>query len=96
VAAIAEITTVTSRINDYTSTIAAAVEEQTATTAEMSRNIVEAAGGSGTIAENVSGVATAAQVTADGVVEAQQTAESLELMSRQLQEIVDQFHVGPR
>jgi methyl-accepting chemotaxis protein len=60
----------------------------------MGRNIVEAATGSEEIAEGVSGVATAAQVTAAGVVEAQETAENLEIMSRELKEIVDQFEVS--
>jgi methyl-accepting chemotaxis protein len=96
IGAIDRITGIIGQVNEHSTTIAAAVEEQTATTAEMSRNIVEAATGSGEIAENVSGVATAAQVTAEGVAEAQQTAEHLEIMSRELQEIVDQFQVDSR
>jgi methyl-accepting chemotaxis protein len=96
ITAIDRITGIIGQVNEHSTTIAAAVEQQTATTAEMSRNIVEAATGSGEIAENVSGVATAAQVTAEGVAEAQQTAENLELMSRELQEIVGQFQVSPR
>jgi methyl-accepting chemotaxis protein len=39
------------------------VEQQTATTNEMGRNIVEAATGSSQVAQSVSGVATSAQVT---------------------------------
>jgi methyl-accepting chemotaxis protein len=93
IAAIDRITSIIGQVNEHSTTIAAAVEEQTATTAEMGRNIVEAATGSEEIAEGVSGVATSAQVTADGVVEAQETAENLEVMSRELQEIVDQFQV---
>ena len=38
------------QINDYQATIASAVEEQTATTSEMSRNVAEAASGTGEIA----------------------------------------------
>jgi methyl-accepting chemotaxis protein len=59
----------------------------------MSRNIVEAATGSDEIAKGINGVATSAQVTAEGVAEAQETAENLEVMSRELQDIVDQFQV---
>ncbi|MBU2669174.1 methyl-accepting chemotaxis protein [Actinoplanes bogorensis] len=93
IAAIDRISLIIGQVNEHSTTIAAAVEEQTATTAEMSRNIVEAATGSGEIAENVSGVATAAQVTAAGVAEAQETAERLEVMSHELQQIVDQFQL---
>ena len=50
VAAIEEITSVIARISDFQTTIASAVEEQTATTAEMSRSVTEAATGTGEIA----------------------------------------------
>ena len=53
-------------INDFQTTIASAVEEQTATTNEMNRNVAEAATGSGEIAANIAGVATAAGSTSDG------------------------------
>jgi methyl-accepting chemotaxis protein len=46
VSAISEINGVISKINDYQNTIASAVEEQTATTSEISRNVNEAAHGS--------------------------------------------------
>jgi methyl-accepting chemotaxis protein len=52
VGAIGEISTIIGSINDYQLTIASAVEEQTATTNEMSRNVAEAATGSGEIAAN--------------------------------------------
>ena len=42
-------------INDFQATIAAAVEEQTATTNEMNRNVAEAAGGTQGIAAEMSG-----------------------------------------
>ncbi|MFF5077809.1 methyl-accepting chemotaxis protein [Actinoplanes sp. NPDC000266] len=96
IGAIDRITGIIGQVNEHSTTIAAAVEQQTATTAEMGRNITEAATGSGEIAEGVSGVATSAQVTKDGVAEAQETAENLELMSRELQEIVDQFQLKAR
>jgi len=40
-----QITTIIGRINDYQTTIASAVEEQSATTAEMARNVSDAATG---------------------------------------------------
>jgi methyl-accepting chemotaxis protein len=61
--AIGEISTIVSSIDDYQTTIASAVEEQTATTSEMTRNVTEAASGSGEIAANITGVASAAQTT---------------------------------
>ncbi|HEX5331396.1 MAG TPA: methyl-accepting chemotaxis protein, partial [Cellulomonas sp.] len=51
-------------INDYQLTIASAVEEQTATTNEMSRGVQEAAMGSSEIASNITGVATSADASA--------------------------------
>ncbi|MFC6449199.1 methyl-accepting chemotaxis protein [Cellulomonas gelida] len=60
VAAIGEIGTIIANINDYQMTIASAVEEQTATTNEISRGVAEAATGSGEIAANIVGVATSA------------------------------------
>jgi methyl-accepting chemotaxis protein len=93
VAAIDRITGIIGEVNEHSTTIAAAVEEQTATTAEMSRNIVEAATGSGEIAENVTGIAGSAQITAAQAAESERTAESLAVMSRELQDVVAQFRI---
>ncbi len=67
VGAIGQISDIVADINNYQMTIASAVEEQTVTTSEMSRNVAEAATGSGEIAGNITGVATAAS-TSSGVV----------------------------
>ncbi|MGA5300478.1 methyl-accepting chemotaxis protein [Nucisporomicrobium flavum] len=56
VTAIEEISRVVGRISDYQTTIASAVEEQTATTSEMNRSVSEAATGTGEIAQNITGV----------------------------------------
>ena len=50
VSAISEISEVIGRINDIQTTIASAVEEQTATTNEIARSVTEAAGGANGIA----------------------------------------------
>ena len=55
--AIASISGVINQINDISGTIATAVEQQNTTTNEMSRNVSEAAQGSGEITSNVAGVA---------------------------------------
>ncbi|MGB8168670.1 MAG: PAS domain-containing methyl-accepting chemotaxis protein [Chthoniobacteraceae bacterium] len=88
VAAIAEISAVIARINDYQNTIASAVEEQTATTNEISRNVAEAAKGSTEIAENSTGVATAAKSTSSGANDTLQASAELARMAAELQEVV--------
>jgi methyl-accepting chemotaxis protein len=65
VEAIGQIAVIVAQINDYQTTIAAAVEEQTVTTNEMSRNVAEAATGSGEIAANITGVAAAANASTE-------------------------------
>ena len=60
VGAIEHISGVIASINDYQMTIASAVEEQTATTAEMGRYVGDAATGAGEIAVNITGVSDAA------------------------------------
>jgi methyl-accepting chemotaxis protein len=91
--AIAEITRVIAQINDYQVTIASAVEEQTATTAEMSRSITEAAGGSSNIATNINGVAEAARTTSSTLAEADTTVAELTRVADQLGAVVGRFRV---
>ena len=91
VGAIGEITEVIARINDFQVTIASAVEEQTATTNEMNRNVAEAATGSGEIAANIAGVAAAAGTTTEGVADSQRAATELARMSAELQTLVNRF-----
>ena len=91
VEAIAEISTIIGRINDYQLTIASAVEEQSATTNEMNRNVAEAATGAGEIAQTITRVATSAQVTTESVAEARQAAGDLARMSGELQTLVGRF-----
>jgi methyl-accepting chemotaxis protein len=93
VEAIAEISAIIGKINDYQLTIASAVEEQTATTNEMNRNVAEAATGAGEIAANITGVATATQTTTVAVGEAQHATEGLAATSARLQEVVGRFRV---
>jgi len=89
VTAIGEISTVIGRINDIQTTIASAVEEQTATTNEISRNITEAAKGSSEIAKAVTGVAQAAKDTAEGATSTQRAAGELTELAAGLQRLVD-------
>jgi methyl-accepting chemotaxis protein len=80
-------------IRDYQNTIASAVEEQTATTGEMNRNVNAAAVGSGEIAHNVAGVAAEAEATTSGVFRAKQAADELADMSVELRGLVARFRI---
>jgi len=91
VAAITEISEIIAQINDTQSTIASAVEEQTATTNEMGRNVTEAATGSSDIAENITGVARSAADTTAAASSTSQAADELARMASDLQELVGQF-----
>jgi methyl-accepting chemotaxis protein len=91
VAAIKQISQVINQINDISNTIASAVEEQTATTNEMNRNIAEAAKGSTEIAQNITGVATAAQSTSGGATQTQTSSTELSKMATELQQLVSHF-----
>jgi methyl-accepting chemotaxis protein len=88
---IAEISGIVTSIHDIQATIAAAVDQQTATTAEIGRNITEAAQGSSEIAAGVTGVARAAEGTARGAEATLAAAASLAEMSAELQRTVGQF-----
>ena len=90
-AAITDIAGIIAQINDYQTTIASAVEEQGATTAEMNRSVGEAATGTGEIAANINGVATAAAMTTEGVAQTRHAAGELAEMSSGLQALVQRF-----
>jgi methyl-accepting chemotaxis protein len=89
---ITKITGIIARINDISNTIASAVEEQTATTNEITRNIGEAARGSAEIAQNITGVAQAAKSTTAGAVDTQNSATDLTRMAAELQDLVSTFN----
>jgi methyl-accepting chemotaxis protein len=91
VTAIEEISQVIARISDFQTTIASAVEEQTATTAEMNRSVGEAATGTSDIAQNITGVAEAARLTSEGVTQTQQATTELARMSAELNALVSNF-----
>jgi methyl-accepting chemotaxis protein len=91
VEAIGQIGKIINQINDIQNTIASAVEEQTATTGEINRNIVEAAKGSSEIAQNVMGVAQAARGTTEGASDTRKSADELAKMALDLQELVRRF-----
>lgn len=85
VRAIAEVTHIITEVNDISNVIASAVEEQTATTAEIGRNVTEAAMGSGDISNSIAGVAHSAELTLTGAAQTQTAARSLSEMAAHLQ-----------
>jgi methyl-accepting chemotaxis protein len=89
--AIKQVSEVIDEINDISNTIAGAVEEQTATTNEISRNVADAAQGSSDIARNITAVAQAAASTMDGASNTQQAAADLSRIAAELQALVSQF-----
>jgi methyl-accepting chemotaxis protein len=91
VRAIGEISSIIARINDSQSTIAAAVEEQTATTTEMNRNVAEAAQSAGRIAENIDAVAAATQSTTSAMNDAQAAIDEVARMATSLNGAVATF-----
>ncbi len=91
VTAIAEISGIIAQINDTQATIASAVEEQTATTNEMGRNVTEAADGSARIADNVKHAAVGAEESKTAASAAAQAAGELAKRAQELQQLVGNF-----
>jgi methyl-accepting chemotaxis protein len=89
---IAEITAIISRISDTQNAIAAAVEEQTATTNEICRNLAGLAAGNREIARNISGVSQAARSTTEGAEYTKKAAAELARLGAGLHSLVRQFH----
>ena len=92
--AIGSIGEVIHKINDISSTIATAVEEQSATTNEMTRGMADAAKGSAEITRNIEGVADAARGTSSSAQESQKAANELAEMAGRLSSLVSRFKVN--
>jgi methyl-accepting chemotaxis protein len=86
--ALSQIGTVIGEINNSQLAIASAIEEQTATSSEMSRHIGEVATGSSDIATNIQGVAQTAETTNVVAQKTRATARALTEASADLQEVV--------
>jgi methyl-accepting chemotaxis protein len=93
VKAIGEVSEIINQVNDISSTIASAVEEQTATTNEIGRNVSDAARGTSEIAQNISHVASATEQTTVGARNTQTASRALNEMASQLQMLVNRFKI---
>lgn len=91
VRAIRRISEIISQINDFQTTIAAAVEEQTATTNEMARSVTEAASGSSTIATNIGQFAGAANQAIEPLNALATTASDLQSKAEALRDELGKF-----
>lgn len=88
---IAEITLIINKIDDISSVIATAVEEQAATVGEISRNISTSAGSSARITETVEAVAIASRGISSGSSEIQNSSAELARVAAKLKELVSKF-----
>ncbi len=91
--AIAEIGKVIERISGYATTIAAAVEEQAASTRDIAKNATDAAGGAGAVVSNISSVASAAKDAEQQAAGAQRASRQLEQCAAALNQLVSKFRV---
>ena len=89
VGAIERIGDVIDRISHISTTIASAVEEQSATTNEISRSVNEVAIGSSQIAENITSVAEAARDTSASAARTHSTAVGLTTVASDLRAVVE-------
>ncbi len=91
VTATVEITRTITEINEISTTIAAAVEEQDAATREIARNVQQAALGTQEIAGNISGVSRAVESTSVSAADLAKAAGGLSHSADNLRQQVDSF-----
>ncbi|GAB49007.1 methyl-accepting chemotaxis protein [Mobilicoccus pelagius] len=91
VAAISQIGSIIAQINDTQATIASAVEEQTATTNEMGRNVSDASTGATQIAAYVGEVSQASAETTQAAGDTAHAAQELAGRAQELQSLVGRF-----
>jgi methyl-accepting chemotaxis protein len=96
VEAIGTIAGVINQIDQISGTIAAAVEEQSATTNEMKRNVTEASAGANEISTSIEGVARVAEGTSFRAQESQRAAQELAEVAQLLGRLMAQFKIKRR
>lgn len=89
--AISSINSLIDEINQHQAMIAAAVEEQSATTSEIERDVERLASTGSEISTSLDSLSQGAEVTAQGVTDTRQTAERLTGMAAELQQLVGRF-----
>jgi methyl-accepting chemotaxis protein len=90
---IATVNGVIQQINDISTTIATAVEEQSATTNNMTRNTNEAADGAGDISVKIGGMNQAAESTLSRAQETQNAAQELASIATHISTLMRKFKI---
>jgi methyl-accepting chemotaxis protein len=89
--AIARIAEIITAIDDGQRTIAAAVEEQSATTDVMSRNVAEVSAAAGDISGTLARITASTGQTAEGANTTRQSAERVSSAAGQIRTLIDEF-----
>jgi methyl-accepting chemotaxis protein len=89
--AIAGIAQTINRVNEISTAIASAVEEQGAATQEISRNVQEASSGTAEVSSNITGVTMASQNTSAGSAQVLSAASELAKNGARLRQEVESF-----
>jgi methyl-accepting chemotaxis protein len=93
--AIGGIASVIDRINENQTLIAAAVEEQSATTAEINRSVTEVAAGAGHIVGNAQAIASSTESTSASARTTQESAASLSTIAAEVDALIGRFRLDP-
>jgi methyl-accepting chemotaxis protein len=81
------------RLNDISTTVASAMEEQSAATAEIARNVAEAARGTDEVSRSITSVSYAATETSTGAAQSLSASEQLGGVAQELEHLVGSFRV---
>jgi len=95
VQAIADISQLIEKVNQTSTTIADAVEEQSITTEEVTTSLLAVTEGTAEISNNIAAVADAAGTATDGAAQTRGSARHLAKLADQLNQVLDRFELGP-
>jgi methyl-accepting chemotaxis protein len=93
VSGIREINGIILKINDVSTAIAGAVEEQSAATGEIARNVNEAAKGTDEVSRSIVSVSQAATETAGGAAQSRMASDQLATVAAELETLVGAFRI---
>lgn len=96
VGSIGRITSVIGQVSQIAGSIAAAIEQQTAATAEISRNVVEAATGTTVVTRTISDVSRAVNATGEGATHVLTASGEISSQSASLKQTMDDFLIKIR
>ncbi|MEQ8710245.1 MAG: methyl-accepting chemotaxis protein [Rhodospirillales bacterium] len=91
VTSIADIVEIVGRVNEFTSSIASAIEQQTAATEEISSNVNQASNATTEVATNIRGVSQASGETGSAAAELLHAAAELSARSNGMKQSVEKF-----